>query len=380
MLNERIGNVTLTDVVGSPFYYVRYRRKGKQVTRSLRTTDLTKARSDAADLSETLTPAARSNKVDYSFRRFANQVIESDARRALRGEVGPRLVPDQKRILRCYCDGNLGSLDIRRINFQNLQDFVDDMTDRDLSSATIKMILVLVSKTFKAAQQTGVIDHAPIMPKVSIKAGVRGWFSLKEYQVLLAECLRHTELKTKVRTHVITKELRWFTSFSVNSFLRPSDMKQLRHRHIEVVKTKDTQFLRITTDFSKTVYSPVVSMPNAVATYDRLLKAGKAAGYGKPDDFVFMPQYKNRDFALKSLARQLRVVMRECGLYVSPSGERRTLYSLRHSAIMFRLIKGKDMCLLTLARNCRTSVEMIDRFYAKHLTAEMNIDVLQSMR
>jgi ribosomal protein L31E len=47
---------------------------------------------------------------------------------------------------------------------------------------------------------------------------------------------------------------------------------------------------------------------------------------------------------------------------------------------MFRLIKGKDMCLLTLARNARTSVEMIDRFYAKHLTAEMNIDVLQSMR
>ena len=93
-----------------------------------------------------------------------------------------------------------------------------------------------------------------------------------------------------------------------------------------------------------------------------------------------MPKYPNRDFVLRLIGRQLRVVLRSANLYKSTSGETRTLYSLRHSAIMFRLIKGKDMCLLTLARNARTSVEMIDRFYAKHLTAEMNVDVLQSMR
>jgi hypothetical protein len=39
MTNERIGNVTLTDTPGSPFY-VRYRRRGRQVTRSLRTRDI----------------------------------------------------------------------------------------------------------------------------------------------------------------------------------------------------------------------------------------------------------------------------------------------------------------------------------------------------
>jgi hypothetical protein len=36
--------------------------------------------------------------------------------------------------------------------------------------------------------------------------------------------------------------------------------------------------------------------------------------------------------------------------------------------------------LLTLARNARTSVEMIERFYASNLTAEMNIDLLQGKR
>jgi len=47
---------------------------------------------------------------------------------------------------------------------------------------------------------------------------------------------------------------------------------------------------------------------------------------------------------------------------------------------MYRLLYGEGLDLLTLARNARTSPEMIDRFYARHLSAEMNIDILQSKR
>jgi hypothetical protein len=39
-----------------------------------------------------------------------------------------------------------------------------------------------------------------------------------------------------------------------------------------------------------------------------------------------------------------------------------------------------DLDLLTLARNARTSVEMIERFYANHLTPEMNVAKIHSMR
>jgi phosphopantetheinyl transferase (holo-ACP synthase) len=45
---------------------------------------------------------------------------------------------------------------------------------------------------------------------------------------------------------------------------------------------------------------------------------------------------------------------------------------------MFRMINGYGIDLITIARSARTSVEMIDRFYTKHLTAEMNIAQLQS--
>ena len=44
-----------------------------------------------------------------------------------------------------------------------------------------------------------------------------------------------------------------------------------------------------------------------------------------------------------------------------------TLYSLRHTSIMMRLING-NVNTLALARNARTSQAMIDKFYAAHLT------------
>jgi hypothetical protein len=47
---------------------------------------------------------------------------------------------------------------------------------------------------------------------------------------------------------------------------------------------------------------------------------------------------------------------------------------------MFLLLYGGRIDLLTLARNARTSVEMIDKHYASRLTGEMNIGLLQSTR
>ena len=41
---------------------------------------------------------------------------------------------------------------------------------------------------------------------------------------------------------------------------------------------------------------------------------------------------------------------------------------------------GKSVDLITLARNARTSADMIERFYSSNLSAEMNIDLLQGKR
>ncbi len=47
------------------------------------------------------------------------------------------------------------------------------------------------------------------------------------------------------------------------------------------------------------------------------------------------------------------------------NGKSRTAYSLRHSYICFRLLEGAD--IYQVAKNYRTSVEMIEKHYAAHL-------------
>jgi hypothetical protein len=47
---------------------------------------------------------------------------------------------------------------------------------------------------------------------------------------------------------------------------------------------------------------------------------------------------------------------------------------------MFRLTQSNQIDLLTLARNFRKNVRMIEKFYAKPLSEEMNMDLIQSMR
>jgi len=57
-------------------------------------------------------------------------------------------------------------------------------------------------------------------------------------------------------------------------------------------------------------------------------------------------------------------VLNELDLKIDRDGQRRTAYSLRHTYICFRLMEGAD--IYQIAKNCRTSVEMIEKHYASH--------------
>jgi hypothetical protein len=103
-------------------------------------------------------------------------------------------------------------------------------------------------------------------------------------------------------------------------------------------------------------------------------------GFGQPDDYVFFPEEQNRRLVLDIAGWAFNWILKDLGIKAGPHGTDRSLYSLRHTAITFRLIYGGNIDLLTLARNARTSVEMIDKFYASTLSAEMNIALLHNKR
>jgi hypothetical protein len=124
----------------------------------------------------------------------------------------------------------------------------------------------------------------------------------------------------------------------------------------------------------------IVTLYPAVRIYEKLFKYMQDKGLASPDDYLFLPEIKDREAASYLITKDFRKILIATDLRKGHLGQNKTLYSLRHTAITNRLLYGKGIDLLTLARNARTSVEMIERFYASQLTPEMNIGLLQSRR
>ncbi|WP_445778652.1 hypothetical protein [Shewanella sp.] len=169
----------------------------------------------------------------------------------------------------------------------------------------------------------------------------------------------------------------------VNSFIQPSDLKTLKLKHVEIVNNTHT-YLRLTLPATKSHDKPIVTLQPAVRVYRALTKYHRlqdnANPNPNPNDYLFLPQHKDRAYAARVLAHYFNFVMAETGLKHGAQGQPRSLYSLRHSSITFRLLYGHGIDVLTLARNARTSVDMINRHYASTFTAEQNIGILQSRR
>ena len=60
-----------------------------------------------------------------------------------------------------------------------------------------------------------------------------------------------------------------------------------------------------------------------------------------------------------------KTILEEENLRFDRDARPRTAYSLRHTYICLRLMEGAD--IYQIAKNCRTSVEMIEKYYASHL-------------
>jgi integrase len=59
-------------------------------------------------------------------------------------------------------------------------------------------------------------------------------------------------------------------------------------------------------------------------------------------------------------------------------GRPRTGYSLRHTYISLRLLEGAD--IYQIAKNCRTSVEMIEKYYVSHIKTRLDAAAINMMR
>ena len=367
-------------ISASPFWWVRYYTQKRIIKKSTKTDNQKVAINFAIKFYEDILLRERNLMPigsSPSFERCSLELLSEQKQKIDRGELNKKLNANDETILKKHLNPFFKGMDIRTISYKHINVYLAECNkNHNLSPGSLKKHTNLLSKILKLAMRENLIDRMPMMPSIKLSDSPRGWFSIKEYELLKNKLQELIDKKYAVKRQIITKEMSYLVTFMVNTFLRPSDLKNLRHRNIEVVENEQ-KYLRITTEKSKTENLPIVSMEYAINIYKDIVNLH---GEVKKDNFVFLPHISNRDRAMKIMSSQFNEVLKYADLKNSSSGEPRTLYSLRHTAIMFRLTKGDHIDLLTLARNARTSVDMIERFYAKPLSAEMNVDKLQSMR
>jgi len=385
--------LVIFQVPASPYWWVRY-FDGRPIKRSTKTTVKRDAITFAKDFYEQLLVNKRlgisTNPRQTSFTLCAEQVLEEDARKAANSELSASYVANHKSLIRGHISKFLGSYELADIDYTVLDKFKAYLFSKGLAASSVKMHFVFVKKILEHAVRTKVIKAAPLQPKIKGEDNPRGFFTLPEYallrrtanrligskselrQVIRDEAGEDTGTTKKLRNILVTDEIALLIPFMIYTFIRPTDIKSIQHRHIEVRQGphgKDYLFMPI--PVSKKHDKPMTSMPRAATFYKRLkaLRLVQLEGTDKSidDEYVFMPTQTNRTYAYRQLVRQLDVLLDSANLRVSADGDTRTMYSLRHTSLMYRLRYGGPINPLVLASNARTSVEMLERFYLSQI-------------
>ncbi len=332
---------------------------------------------------------------EHHFHYFANKALLIEHQKCFQGDITKQTLGMFISRLRAQLGPYFDQTHIGSIQIKQIAAFILHLQDQSIKPITIKQYLGLLKRILQIALDDGAICKLPTFPKLKTKSIPRGSLNLPEYWALVKASKQLVDVaddgSEKVLTHrstsagaykkreTIPLEMRWLIRFMVNSFIRPVDIKLIQHKHVEVI-TGPSTYLRLNLPETKRHTGQVVTMRAANSVYHSLKQYQESRGYGKPNDYLFLPEAKDREGAIQLLTTHFRKILERANLRTGQYGQLRTLYSLRHTAITFRLLYGNGIDLLTLARNARTSVEMIERFYSSNLTAEMNIEMLHSKR
>ena len=221
--------------------------------------------------------------------------------------------------------------------------------------STMQHEMVTLRQVLKTALRHGWVESLPDLStpyRASAKVVHRAWFSPDEYKKLYEATRKNIKNAYSVYHVRMAKQLHDKILFMANTGIRPDEANWLEYRDIEVVEDDATgeTILEIEVRGKRGV-GYCKSTKGAVRPFERM----KERNQGEPTDRLFPVDHK----------KQFNRILVEQDLKFDRQGNCRTLYSLRHSYISFRLLEGAD--IYQIAKNCRTSVEMIEKHYAVHL-------------
>lgn len=249
--------------------------------------------------------------------------------------------------------------------------------------STMLQEIVIIRQVLKHAEGLGWIPFVPNLSTPYMSQGKRGrraWFSHEEYDRLHKATRRRINEGKRRGWKSRYEDLHDFVLIMANTGLRPDEAWGLEFRDVSIEDDYGTKDTILVIDVrGKTGVGYCKSMPNAVYPFTQLRgrREQKLKDEGKSAEDIarLLPTMKvfpdyNRDL--------FNTILEEEHLKFDRDGQRRTAYSLRHTYISMRLMEGAN--IHQIANNCRTSVQMIEQFYAAHIKDRIDASAINVMR
>jgi integrase len=375
---------------------------GKLRRSSTKEESLSKAKEIAEDWYLQLRGKLRNGeiKTEKTFREASEQYLrEYDI--ITHGQRSKEYVEDQHGRSRLHLVPFFGKLGLSEVTPGKVQEYrihrhQEAMAKRGKPPArnTMHQEMVILRQTLKTAVRHGWLERLPDLSepyRSSPKISHRAWFSPEEYKQLYEATRKRAHEPKQERYRWGSGQLHDYVLFGVNTGLRPDEAWGLQFRDVTIVEDEDPgkRILEIEVRGKRGV-GYCKSMPGAVRPFERLKsrlrpphldnepgaentnhngatqkKEWRTPG---PTDLIF-PKWQRELF---------NTILEEEGLRLDREGRSRTAYSLRHTYICLRLMEGAD--IYQIAKNCRTSVEMIEKYYAAHIKTRLDAAAINVMR
>ena len=372
-------------VNGSNFWYVRLwdGKRKKYLVKSTGFDNVIEAREAAKDLAVSILRSTPLVDTENTFNHFALLYLNKIRKDVMRGDLSKGYehsmsyaIQNKDWGLLDYFDGE----DVRELKTSHYEKYMNWLSKKkDLSPSTKNSLMSAFRNVLKTAREEGVIDIIPPTPRTRQKDNPRPFFRFHplvsedkdNYQKLLSG-IKELNGKFSHKWWNVDDEFYDLCLFVTHSFVRPTMTELYGIKHSDVTIANDPRRLILTIRDGKTGFRTANTMPAAVSVYERILQRYPNH---QSEDYIFYPEYDNRQTVSNGIQRLFKNVLEKLNLRQDVYTDlNHTMYSLRHTAICMRIINSKgEVNIYNLAKNAGTSVDQIERFYAKHLplSAEM---------
>ncbi len=369
------GKATLYKRPRSTQWQVRFKlANNKWYCQSTNTTDIEQAKANAVYIYQTvqIKTEAGLSPITKTFKQIAKDELANMAQ-AMTNGIGKRTYRDYTFAINKYLIPFFGNYAIENITAQLVRDFEGwriammgkvpmQSTKRNHSSAYIRII--------NLAKELGVISSTRVVPMLDSngeRSRARPAFTDEELSEVIAFVPSWIESSYTVRTRLMRILCGAYIEFLVNTGIRHgTEALPLRWKHLQWHWIGEKKYLRIWVS-GKTGPRYLIAKNEVIAVLEKIMLWHELP-YATLDDLIDAKLDKlifrlTSGEQISNMENIFRNLMKRSKLMYDSGGQRRTLYSLRHTYATRALAKGVD--IHTLARQMGTSVLMIEKHYSK---------------